>query len=63
MATTKVSGKEERREDVELGGLGQMDKNLSLFLFFFVLEYIFSSRCLFFLPVLWFAIGFVCTNV
>ena len=36
------------REDVELGGLGQMDKNLSLFFFFFVLEYFFCSSCGFF---------------
>ena len=38
----------ERREDVELGGLGQMDKNLSLFFFSFVLEYFFCSSCGFF---------------
>ena len=37
-----------RREDVELGGLGQMDKNLILFLIFFVLEYFFCSSCGFF---------------
>ena len=48
MATTKVSGKEERREDVELGGLGQMDKNLSLFFFSFVLEYFFVLPVIFF---------------
>ena len=31
-----------------LGGLGHMDKNLSLFFFFFVLECLFCSSCGFF---------------
>ena len=54
------------REDVELGGLGglgQMDKNLSLFFFRVGIFFLFFLWFFFLLPVLWFAIVIVCTNV